>query len=204
MKKTKSFKNPAYVKKERNGLRIITGSARGFRLETLAGDDTRPTAERVKEGIFSALQFEIEGRQVLDMFAGSGQMGLEALSRGAAGCVFIDKSPDAVAVIRRNLNGMARRDPDIPKRAQVLNTDGLSYLARSSDKYDIAFLDPPYSSGLLIPALQAVHPHMNPGGVIVCESDSDTYMPEHAGLYTLSRIYSYGRVRIRLYRWENV
>ena len=121
-------------------MRIITGSARGFRLETMNGDDTRPTADRVKEGIFSALQFEIEGRQVLDLFAGSGQMGLEALSRGAAGCVFIDKNPEAIAVIRRNLSGMAKRDAEIQKNAQLLSSDALSYLAHSKDKYDIAFL----------------------------------------------------------------
>ena len=96
-------------------MRIITGTARGCRLETLKGEDTRPTLGKVKEGIFSALQFEIEGRQVADTFAGSGQMGLEALSRGAAGCVFIDNNPEAVAVIKRNLNAVARRDSSIRK-----------------------------------------------------------------------------------------
>lgn len=84
-------------------MRVITGLARGRRLETLPGEETRPTAERVKEALFSILQFEIEGRRVLDLFAGSGQLGIEALSRGAAGCVFVDKNPAAVEVIRRNL-----------------------------------------------------------------------------------------------------
>jgi 16S rRNA (guanine(966)-N(2))-methyltransferase RsmD len=204
MKRTASSKQAAH-KKQRSepGLRIITGSARGFRLETLAGDDTRPTTDRVKEGVFSALQFEIEGRQVLDLFAGSGQMGLEALSRGAAGCVFIDKSAEAVAVMRKNLSGISRRDGDLQKKVQMLSTDALSYLARTKDRYDIAFLDPPYASGLLIPSLQAVHPHMNPGGVIVCESDADAKLPDQAGQFALARVYQYGRVHIWLYRWQD-
>lgn len=84
-------------------MRVITGTARGRRLETLPGDNTRPTAERVKEALFSIIQFEVEGRQVLDLFAGSGQLGIEALSRGAAGCVFVDNSRDAAEVVRRNL-----------------------------------------------------------------------------------------------------
>lgn len=182
-------------------MRIITGTARGYHLETLKGEETRPTSSKVKEGIFSALQFEIEGRQVIDLFAGSGQMGLEALSRGALGCVFIDKNPEAVAVIKRNLNGISHRDKSIQKNAQIISTDSLSYLARSKDRYDIAFIDPPYSSGLLKPALIAVEPRMNQGGVIVCEADDNTEMPEEVGRFSLFRVYKYGRIRILIYRW---
>ena len=80
-------------------MRIITGSARGRRLETLSGEETRPTSEKVKEALFSAIQFDIEGRRVLDLFAGSGQLGIEALSRGASGCVFVDRNPAAVEVM---------------------------------------------------------------------------------------------------------
>ena len=169
-------------------MRIITGTARGCRLETLKGEDTRPTLGKVKEGIFSALQFEIEGRQVADTFAGSGQMGLEALSRGAGGCVFIDSNPEAVAVIKRNLNAAARRDSSIQKNAQIINADSLSYLARSKDRYDIAFIDPPYSSGLLKPALSAVESHMNRGGVIVCETDGRKKCPKNRRFFPLPRI----------------
>ena len=75
-------------------MRVITGTARGRRLETLPGEETRPTAERVKEGLFSAIQFDIEGRRAVDLFAGSGQLGIEALSRGAAGCIFIDRNAE--------------------------------------------------------------------------------------------------------------
>ena len=178
-------------------MRIITGQARGRRLETLPGLDTRPTAERVKEALFSVLQFGIEGRRVLDLFAGSGQMGIEALSRGAQGCVFVDSSRDAVEVIRRNLKAVG-----LTANTQVLCQDAASYLSRHGDRFDIAFLDPPYASGLLEDTLRRVVPFMNPGGVIACESDKDQTMPERVGDFALVRPYSYGRVLVWLYRYE--
>lgn len=184
-------------------MRVVTGSARGCLLETLPGEDTRPTTSRVKEGVFSAIQFELEGRLILDLFAGSGQLGIEALSRGAAGCVFVDKNADAVAVIRRNLNEVARVNPALSKNAQVLNSDGISYLSRSNDRFDIAFLDPPYAAGVLKPAFSEVIRHMNPGGMIVCESDADGDLPEQNGNFKLARKYRYGRVLIWLYRWAD-
>lgn len=182
-------------------MRVITGTARGCRLETLPGEDTRPTAARVKEGLFSAIQFDLEGRQVLDLFAGSGQLGIEALSRGAAGCVFVDKNPDAVTVIRRNLAEVCRLDSSLSKNANILNLDSMAYLARSKDHYDAVFLDPPYAAGLLEPALRAVVPLMNPGGFIVCESDAGLKMPEQVGEFTLARVYRYGRILVWLYRF---
>ncbi len=124
-------------------MRIITGSARGVRLETLLGEDvTRPTAERVKEAIFSAIQFETEGRRVLDLFAGSGQMGLEALSRGAAACMFIDASEAAMAVVKRNAKKTRLDD-----RCRYLISDYRNYLrkARGREPFDLVFLDPPYA-----------------------------------------------------------
>ena len=85
-------------------MRVITGSARGMALKAPKGMDTRPTMDQVKEGIFSAIQFEVEGRRVLDLFAGSGQMGIEALSRGAKSAVFVDSRDDACKVVRENLS----------------------------------------------------------------------------------------------------
>ena len=181
-------------------MRIITGQARGCVLQTLTGDNTRPTAAKAKEGLFSAIQFELEGRQVLDLYAGCGQLGIEALSRGALGCVFVDKNPEAVAIIRRNLNEAARFSKDITKNAQVLATDVLSFLARTSDRFDVAFIDPPYAAGLLEPTLRAVVPHMNDGGVIVCESDEDAVMPDVVEPFSLARVYRYGRVHLWVYR----
>lgn len=176
-------------------MRVITGTARGRRLETLAGDDTRPTTDRVKEGLFSALQFEIEGRRVLDLFAGSGQLGIEALSRGAAGCVFVDKNPQAVEVIRRNLQAA-----HLQAGAQVICQDALAYIRHATERFDILFLDPPYAADLLAAALEPAALRLMPGGVIVCESGPDTPLPETAGPCVLARTYRYGKVWLRFYR----
>lgn len=179
-------------------MRIITGTARGRRLETLPGEDTRPTAERVKEGLFSALQFEIEGRHVLDLFAGSGQLGLEALSRGAASCVFVDKNAAAVEVVRRNL-----RHTGLEENGRVICQDAAAYLAYGSERFDVAFLDPPYAAGLLEPTLQKLVTRMQPGGVIACETNDGAALPERVGDFVLARQYRYGKIYIRLYRYAD-
>lgn len=133
-------------------MHIITGSARGVKLETLKGDQTRPTSERAKEAIFSMLQFDLEGRRVLDLFAGSGQMGLEALSRGAASAVLADKSKDAVDVITRNA-----QKTKLSARAKIVTADALTYLSRATDgPFHLVFLDPPYAAGLLPPVLRGL------------------------------------------------
>ena len=124
-------------------MRVITGTARGRVLKELEGLETRPTTGKVKESLFSIIQFDIEGRRVLDLFAGTGQLGIEALSRGAAECVFIDRRADAVRLIQENLS-MCR----LAERARVRQGDALPYL-RSGERFDIVFLDPPYGSGLL-------------------------------------------------------
>ena len=133
-------------------MHIITGSARGVKLETLKGDQTRPTSERAKEAIFSMLQFDLEGRRVLDLFSGSGQMGLEALSRGAASAVLADKAKDAVAVITRNA-----QKTKLAQRAKIVTADAMTYLSRCTDgPFHLVFLDPPYAAGLLPPVLRAL------------------------------------------------
>lgn len=176
-------------------MRVITGTAKGRRLETLTGLDTRPTVGKVKEGVFSAICFEIEGRRVVDVFAGSGQMGIEALSRGARSCLFIDRSRDAAAVIGRNLHttGLAHA-------ATVLCGDALATLARQSGPFDLAFLDPPYAAGLQLPCLELLAQKLAPGGAVLCESDRDTDLPDTVGTLELQRTYRYGRVLVRLYR----
>ena len=120
-------------------MRVIAGTAKGVRLQTLEGEATRPTTERVKEALMSAVQFDIEGRRVLDLFAGSGQLGVEALSRGAASCVFVDRSAEAAAVVRKNLQAAG-----LFTQSQVLCLDSLSYLTRPKERFDLVFLDPPY------------------------------------------------------------
>lgn len=106
--------------------------------------ETRPTTDRVKEGLFNVLQFDIEGRRVLDLFAGTGQLGIECLSRGAASAVFVDKRPDAVKLIRENLKLC-----DLTDRARVVAGDSMEFLKSVREKFDLVLLDPPYQAGLL-------------------------------------------------------
>ena len=180
-------------------MRVITGSARGCRLDTLSGDDTRPTAEKVKEALFSAIQFDIEGRRVLDLFAGSGQLGIEALSRGAKSCIFVDRNPAAVQIIRQNL-----QRAHLAQSSQVVATDALSYLVRPKERFDLVFLDPPYSLGLLLPTLEKVAPLVSDGGLIVCESDDTIELPTTVdSRFALQKTYRYGRIRLWLYRYDD-
>ncbi len=123
-------------------LKIITGSVKGRALRSLEGEATRPTSERIKEAIFSSIQFDIEGRRVLDLFAGSGQMGLEALSRGAASCMFIDSSREAMDIVRANISACG-----FESNTKYLVSDAKNYVRKASGKavYDLVFIDPPYA-----------------------------------------------------------
>ncbi len=154
-------------------MRIITGSARGTKLETLDGDATRPTGERVKEAVFSMIQFDVEGRTVLDLFAGSGQLGLEALSRGAARATLIDVSRDAVDIVMGNAKKTHLFD-----RCRISCADALGFLRSAAGKetYDIIFLDPPYASTLVPESLRAIAAGgISPaGGTVICETDNGT------------------------------
>ena len=178
-------------------MRIITGTARGRRLVAPEGRDVRPTPERVKEGIFSALQFDIEGRRVLDLFAGSGQLGLEALSRGAESCTFVDASDASLNLVRKNLEST-----DLSEKAKVVRADYAAFAAASRDTFDIVFLDPPYSAGLLMPAVKAVLPLMSDYGVIVCEHPPEVKLDEEIGGFKIAKAYRYGKVLVTLYRKE--
>ena len=150
-------------------MRIITGKAKGIKLDTLEGLDTRPTSERSKEAIFSMLQFEIEGRVVLDLFAGSGQMGLEALSRGAKSAYLVDSGKRAFEIIKKNASKTRLEG------AIVLCEDSLTFIKKQSgeQKFDMVFLDPPYASNLINDALSLLFDKglVKETSYIVCESD---------------------------------
>ena len=151
-------------------MRIITGKARGVRLETLDGLNTRPTSERSKEAIFSMLQFDIAGSLVLDLFAGSGQMGLEAASRGAEAVLLVDRSKEAFKIITNNIAKTRLADTVTAK-----NEDSISFIKRcdNSKKFDIVFLDPPYATALIDEALTVLFERelIDDESIIVCESD---------------------------------
>ena len=150
-------------------MRVITGKARGIKLTAPEGEHTRPTAERVKEAVFSMLQFEIEGRHVLDLFAGSGQLGIEALSRGAAEAVFVDASKEAVAVLKQNL-----LRTKLALQGEILCTDYEKFLrtSRNRRKFDLIFLDPPYAMGAVPATLEILLSgnFLIPGAILVCET----------------------------------
>lgn len=176
-------------------MKVITGSLRGRTVQTLDGEATRPTTQRVKEALFSAVQFDIEGRRVLDAFAGSGQLGIEAISRGAASCVFVDSNREAAEIVRKNVTALG-----IGAQSTVLCQDTMQFLLRTSERFDIVFLDPPYAAGLLERALPASAGLLNPGGFIVCESDEKAELPETVGDLSLYRSYRYSHVKLWIYR----
>jgi len=177
-------------------MRVITGTARGVRLEALPGEATRPTTDRVKESIFNIVQFDIIGRRVLDLFAGSGQMGIEALSRGAAHAIFVDNAQGAVKVIRENLS-----KTKLSHLSSVKLDDYKHFLKNQGDKFDLVFLDPPYGQMHIPKCLELFDRFdiINIGGIIVCESDVEDKLPEITGNIAQRREYIYGRVKITVY-----
>ncbi len=179
-------------------MRIITGSARGIRLDTLEGEATRPTAERVKEALFSMIQFDLVDTTVLDLFAGSGQLGLEALSRGAEKAVLVDKSAEAVAIIKKNA-----QKTHLWERCRLVLSDYAEYLRVSKGKYkfDYVFLDPPYNSGMLQKSLHllAESDLLAEGAWVICEDETDDVFGQDEALakkYTIEKQNRYGRIFI--------
>lgn len=184
-------------------MRIITGKAKGKKLFTLEGEATRPTSERIKGAIFSAIQFDIEGRRVLDLFAGSGQMGLEALSRGATKATFIDASRDAMEIVKKNANATGFADD-----SKFIVSDSANYLRKAAgrDKYDLVFIDPPYAMNLCKKSLEALlrYEALNKGAIVVLESgDEDINLEaEPYSSFEVIKSASYGKmttVNILLY-----
>lgn len=178
-------------------MRVITGSARGKHLKELPGMDTRPTTDRVKEGLFNVIQFDIEGRRVLDLFAGTGQLGIECLSRGAAFCDFVDSAPAAMKIVRDNVTACRVAD-----RAAFHQKDFLAFLNGVRGKYDLIFLDPPYASGALERALEKITAIdiVSGNGIIICESPVEQVLPELPGVYQKTGEYRYGKIKVTLYR----
>ena len=177
-------------------MRVITGSARGRALETLKGDDVvRPTTDKVKEAIFSSIQFEIEGRDFVDVFAGSGQMGIEALSRGAKRALFLDANKKAKDVIERNL-----KVTNLQQFATVVCADSIAYLKNTTREFDVAFLDPPYNKGILQEILPIIAQRMKKTGVIICESALNDKILQKYYNFTLDRERTYGKIRVSTYR----
>ena len=158
--------------------------------------DTRPTTDKVKESLFNIIQFEIEGRRALDLFGGTGQLGIEALSRGAAHCTFVDQRREAAALIRENL-----RLCGLNERARVVQGDALSFLSSCRERFDLIFLDPPYQAQLLEQSMEAVAGFdiLSEHGIMVCESAAEKALPSLAAPYVQGREYRYGKIKLTVF-----
>ncbi len=180
-------------------MRVITGKARGVVLKTPEGMATRPTTDRVKEALFSVIQFDIPGARILDLFAGTGQLGIEALSRGAKEAVFVDAGEPAVKLVKENL-----RRTKLENQARVVKGDYLSFLKTCRDSFDIIFLDPPYAEVFLENALKSISEIdiLHSGGIIVTERPLGKDLETHIPGFVRSRDYKYGKTVITLYRKE--
>ena len=178
-------------------MRVITGKARGVLLKTPEGMLTRPTSDRVKEALFSIVNFDLPGANVLDLFAGTGQLGIEALSRGAKHAVFVDAREDACKIVRENL-----RRTKLENEAKVVRSDYLDYLRRCKEKYDIILLDPPYAEVFLENALKCITEIdiLQSGGIIVTERPVEKELSLVFEGYTRSKDYKYGNTLLTLYR----
>jgi len=178
-------------------MRVITGKARGVQLKTPEGMLTRPTADRVKEALFSIINFDIPGAKVLDLFGGTGQLGIEALSRGAASAVFVDAREESCRLIRENL-----KRTKLEQDAKVIRSDYLDYLSRCREQYNIIFLDPPYAEVFLENAIKRITEIdiLQSDGIIVAERPLGKELPWEFEGYTRSKDYKYGKVLLTIYR----
>lgn len=177
-------------------MRVITGTARGRRLKEPSNYDIRPTTDQVKEAIFNICQFDVEGRRVLDLFGGTGQLGIEAKSRGAASVDIIDASRDSIQLIKENVKTTGLE-------IRVLQADAISFL-RSCGEYDLIFIDPPYDSGLAEKAVELIKEFdiLSKGGIIICETRAETVLTELEKPYVKRREYRYGKVKLTTYTKE--
>lgn len=178
-------------------MRVITGIARGRRLKTLDGPNVRPTSDKVKESIFSIINFDLPSAVVLDLFAGSGQLGIEALSRGAGYVYFVDSARSSCDIVRENLLTVG-----LQQNTRVANMDSIDFLRNAKYTFDIALLDPPYRKDLIQKALPLLEPRMADNGKILCEHELGLELPEKVGRFALSRKYKYGKIEISLYTSE--
>ena len=180
-------------------MRVIAGKARGVALKTPDGMKTRPTADRVKEALFSIIQFDLPGAKVLDLFGGTGQLGIEALSRGANNAVFVDHQEAACKLIKENL-----RRTKLDEQGRVIRGDYMQYLDNCRDRFDIVLLDPPYAEVFLENALKKLSEIdiLESGGIIVAERPVEKELTLDLEGFSRSKDYKYGNTLLTLYRKE--
>ena len=178
-------------------MRVITGTARGVQLKTPDGQTTRPTVDRVKEALFSIIHFDIPGSTVLDLFGGTGQLGIEALSRGAKNAVFVDAGDAACRLIKENL-----KRTKLEQHGRVIRSDYLDFLSHTSEQFDIIFLDPPYAEVFLENALKKITEIdiLRSGGIMIAERPLGKVLSLDFPGYERSKDYKYGKTLLTIYR----
>ena len=181
-------------------MRVISGIAKGTVLKTPDGMMTRPTADRVKEAMFSIIQFDLPGAKVLDLFGGTGQLGIEALSRGASAAVFVDSADSACKLIKENLV-----KSKFDSRGRVVRSDYLSFLKNCRERFDIILLDPPYIEVFLENSLNLITEIdiLQTNGIIVTERPVEKELPWNFPGFSRSRDYKYGKTLLTIYRKES-
>lgn len=177
-------------------MRVISGSARGLKLAALEGLDTRPTTDRVKESLFNIIGRYLPVSSVLDLFAGSGALGIEALSRACKHAVFVESNPAALEIVKRNV-----ASAHVEGRSEIVKCDAAAYIRRTDKKFDVIFLDPPYSTGLLTLAAEEIRKRslLNEGGIIVAETDFGGEEPDVVKFEILKRA-KYGKTLVIVFR----
>ena len=176
-------------------MRVISGFAKKKQLKTLKSKNLRPTTQRVKEAMFSIIQFLIEDAVVLDLFAGSGQLGIEALSRGAQSCTFVDNSQPAIKTQINNL-----KSTNLYEKANVVLSEGISFLKKTNVKFDIIIADPPYNSNILLKVLKLASLNLKNCGIIICEHMKGLILPQDIENIELQKQYSYGKINLSFYK----
>lgn len=181
-------------------MRVISGTAKGIQLKTPDGMLTRPTTDKVKEALFSIIQFDIPGAKVLDLFGGTGQLGIEALSRGANNAVAVDNREEACKLIRENYKRAKLED-----RARIVRSDFKTYLKSCREKFDIIFLDPPYAEKYLEESLNLITEIdiLQSGGIIVAERPIEKELSFHNSIFQRSKDYKYGKILLTLFRLQD-
>ncbi|MDR1253616.1 MAG: 16S rRNA (guanine(966)-N(2))-methyltransferase RsmD [Oscillospiraceae bacterium] len=178
-------------------MRVIGGTVKRKKLIMPKGKEFRLTTDKVKEAIFSAIQFEINEKTFLDLFAGSGQMGIEALSRGASSAIFIDNSQTAIKVIRSNLSIVG-----FIEQSKIIFNDAFPFLNNICENFDIAFLDPPFHSGIINKILPIIAQKINHNGIIICETSVKEALPEKYDNFLKMKSYHYGKIAVNIYRQQ--
>lgn len=176
-------------------MRIVSGTARGRRLGTPVGMDIRPTTDKVKEALFSIIQFDLQDKMVLDMFAGTGQLGLEALSRGAKFVYFTDASKKAIELVKSNI-----RVTGFDAKAKAVLTDSFSFVSNTSEQFDIVLIDPPYEQGLCRKAAEVLPGALSEDAIVICETRETETLPDKIGHLKLYKEYKYSAIKLSVYR----